>query len=233
MRKIALVLVVLLAVAGICVMLWPVFTGHRLQADTDAAVQEFLTERDKPEQQYPELLAALQEYNRQLYAEKQSRLIDLEACETPAADLTTYGIEDEIIGVLEIPTMELTMPVYLGASDEHLAAGAAVLGNTSAPIGGDNTNCVIAGHRGWRGADYFRHIDRLQAGDTVTLTNLWETLTYTVADIQIIQPHEVEKIKIQPNRDLLTLLTCHPYASGGRERYVVYCEKLPTMSQSR
>ena len=225
MRKIALVLVVLLAVAGICVMLWPVFTGHRLQANTDAAVQEFLTERDKPEQQYPELLAALQEYNRQLYAEKQSRLIDLEACETPAADLTTYGIEDEIIGVLEIPTMELTMPVYLGASDEHLAAGAAVLGNTSAPIGGDNTNCVIAGHRGWRGADYFRHIDRLQAGDTVTLTNLWETLTYTVADIRIIQPHEVEKIKIQPNRDLLTLLTCHPYASGGRQRYVVRCER--------
>lgn len=129
--------------------------------------------------------------------------------------------------------MELTMPAYLGASDAHLAAGAAVLGNTSAPIGGDNTNCVIAGHRGWRGADYFRHIDRLTVGDTVKLTNLWETLTYTVADIQIIQPHEIEKIKIQQGRDLLTLLTCHPYASGGRERYVVYCEKLPTMSQSR
>ena len=232
MRKTSLVLVVLLAVAGICVMLWPAFTGHRLQADTDAAVQSFLEER-KPEQQYPELLAALQEYNRQLYAEQQSSLIDLEACETPAADLTAYGVADEIIGVLEIPAMELTMPVYLGASDAHLAAGAAVLGNTSAPIGGDNTNCVIAGHRVWRGADYFRHIDRLQMGDTVTLTNLWGTLTYTVADIQIIQPHEVEKIKIQPNRDLLTLLTCHPYASGGRQRYVVYCEKLPTMSQSR
>ena len=224
MRKTSLVLAALLAVVGVCVMLWPVFTRHKLQADTDAAVQSFLEER-KPEQQYPELLAALQEYNRQLYAEKQSRLIDLEACEEPAADLTAYGIEDEIIGVLEIPAMELTMPIYLGASDDHLAAGAAVLGNTSAPIGGDNSNCVIAGHRGWRGADYFRHIDRLQMGDTVTLTNLWETLTYTVADIRIIQPHEVEKIKIQPNRDLLTLITCHPYASGGRQRFVVYCER--------
>ena len=236
MRKTSLVLAVLLAVAGFCVMLWPVFTGHRLQADTDAAVQECLADRDEPEQQYPELLAALQEYNRQLYAEKQCNLIDLEACEEPAANLTTYGIEDEIIGVLEIPAMELTMPVYLGASDTHLAAGAAVLGNTSAPIGGDNTNCVIAGHRGWRGADYFRHIDKLAVGDTVKLTNLWETLTYTVADIQIIQPHEVDKIKIQPNRDLLTLLTCHPYASGGRQRYVVYCEKTAhyeAISQSR
>ena len=225
MRKTALVLAVLLAVVGVCVMLWPVFTGHRLQADTNEAVQNFLAERNEPEQKCPELLAALQDYNQRIYVEKQSGLVDLEACEEPAADLTAYGIEDEIIGVLEIPTMELTMPVYLGASDAHLAAGAAVLGNTSAPIGGDNTNCVIAGHRGWRGADYFRHIDRLHVGDTVKLTNLWETLTYTVADIQIIQPHEVEKIRIQQGRDLLTLLTCHPYASGGRQRYVVYCER--------
>lgn len=225
MRKTYLLLAALLAVAGSCVMLWPVFTGNRLQNSAATAVQEFFAERNEPEQQYPELLADLQAYNQRIYAEKQSGLVDLEACEVPAADLTTYGNEDEIIGVLEIPAMELTMPVYLGASDAHLAAGAAVLGNTSAPIGGDNTNCVIAGHRGWRGADYFRYIDRLQAGDTVKLTNLWETLTYTVTDIQIIQPHEVEKIKIQPNRDLLTLLTCHPYASGGRQRFVVYCER--------
>ena len=224
MRKIPFVLAALLAVAGVCVMLWPVFTGHKLQANTDEAVQGFLEER-KPEQQYPELLTDLQAYNQRIYVERQSGLVDLKACEAPAADLTTYGIDDEIIGVLEIPDMELTMPVYLGASDAHLAAGAAVLGNTSAPIGGNSTNCVIAGHRGWKGADYFRHIDRLAVGDTVTLTNLWETLTYTVADIQIIQPHEVDKIKIQQGRDLLTLLTCHPYASGGRQRYVVYCER--------
>ena len=194
MCKTPFVLAALLAVAGICVMLWPTFTGSRLESHAEEAAQTFLEER-KPEQQYPELLTDLQAYNQRIYVEKQSGLVDLEACEAPAADLTAYGIEDEIIGVLEIPIMELTMPVYLGASDAHLAAGAAVLGNTSAPIGGDNSNCVIAGHRGWRGADYFRHIDRLQVGDTITLTNLWETLTYTVADIQIIQPHEVDMIK--------------------------------------
>ena len=225
MRKTSLLLAAVLAVAGFFVLLWPVFTGYRLQANTDEAAQSFLEER-KPEQNYPKLLAALQDYNRQLYAEKQRDLTSLEACEEPAVDLAAYSIEDEIIGVLEIPAMELTMPVYLGASGEHLALGTAVLGSTSAPIGGDNTNCVIAGHRGWKGADYFRHIDRLQVGDAVQLTNLWETLTYTVTDIQIIQPHEVEKIKIQPNRDLLTVLTCHPYASGGKQRYVAVCERL-------
>ena len=225
MRKTALVLAALLAVAGICVMLWPVFTGHRLQSSATTAVQEFLADRDEPEQQYLELLADLQAYNQRIYAEKQRNLTNLEACEVPAADLTAYGIEDEIIGVLEMPTMELTMPVYLGASDGHLAAGATVLGNTSAPIGGVNTNCVIAGHRGWHGADYFRHIDRLQAGDMVTITNLWETLTYAVVDMKIIQPDQVDKIKIQPGRNLLTLITCHPYASGGRQRLAVYCER--------
>lgn len=225
MHKTSLVLAALLAVAGICVMLWPVFTGNRLQSSAATAVQEFLADRDDPEQQYPELLAALQEYNCRLYTEKQCNLTDLEACETPAADLTAYGVEDEIIGMLEIPAMELTMPVYLGASDAHLAAGAAVLGNTSAPIGGDDTNCVIAGHRGWKGADYFRHIDRLAVGDEVRITNLWETLIYAVTDIEIIQPHEIEKIKILQDRDLLTLVTCHPYASGGRQRYLVYCER--------
>lgn len=224
MRKKAFLLAALLVVVGLCVLLWPVFTGYRLQADADEAAQAFLEER-KPEQSYPELLATLQDYNQRIYAEKQSDLTSLEACEEPAVDLAAYDVGDEIIGVLEIPTMELTMPVYLGASDEHLALGAAVLGSTSAPIGGDNTNCVIAGHRGWRGADYFRHIDRLQVGDTVKLTNLWGTLTYTVTDIQIIQPYEANKIKIQQGRDLLTLLTCHPYASGGKQRYVVVCEK--------
>lgn len=226
MRKMSFMLAALLAVAGICIILWPVFTGHRLQSSAAAAVQEFLAERNEPEQQYPELLADLQAYNQRIYAERQSSLVDLEACEESAIDLTFYGIDDEIIGVLEIPVMELTMPVYLGASNAHLAAGAAVLGNTSAPIGGDNTNSVIAGHRGWKGADYFQHIDRLAVGDEVRITNLWEALTYTVADIQIIQPHEVEKIKIQQGRDLLTLVTCHPYASGGKQRYVVYCERV-------
>lgn len=222
MGKKAALLAVALAVAGLCILLWPVVSGHRLQGDMSAAAQGFLEEA---RQSYPELLADLQGYNQRIYTERQAGLADAAACEEPAVLLRDYGVEDEIIGVLEIPTLELVMPVYLGASDSHLAAGVAVLGNTSAPIGGVNTNCVIAGHRGWHGSDYFRHIDRLQAGDMVTITNLWETLTYAVVDMKIIQPDQVDKIKIQPGRDLLTLITCHPYASGGRQRLVVYCER--------
>ena len=206
-------------------MLWPVFTGHRLQNNAATAVQEFLADRDEPEQQYPELLAALQKYNRQLYAEKQCNLTDLEACETPAADLTAYGIEDEIIGVLEIPAMELTMPVYPWRSLHSLRGCCGGAGNTACAIGRLKHNLRHGRYFSLKGADYFRHIDKLTVGDEVVITTLWETLTYTVADIQIIQPHEIERIKIQQGRDLLTLLTCHPYASGGRQRFVVYCER--------
>jgi sortase A len=60
----------------------------------------------------------------------------------------------------------------------------------------------------------------------VTITNLWETLTYKVVEIKIIYPYEVEQILIQDGRELLTLLTCHPYASGGRQRYLVFCERV-------
>ena len=222
MGKKTVLLAAVLAVAGLLALLWPVASGHRLQADMSEAAQSFLGEARQP---YPELLSDLQAYNERIYAERQVGLTDAAACEEPAVLLRDYGAEDEIIGVLEIPALELVMPVFLGASNSHLDAGAAVLGNSSSPIGGINTNCVVAGHRGWHGADYFRHLDKLAVGDMITITNLWETLTYAVVDMQIIQPHEVEKIKIQPGRDLLTLITCHPYASGGRQRLVVYCER--------
>ena len=66
---------------------------------------------------------------------------------------------------------------------------------------------------------------RLQPGDEVILTNLWETLRYQVTGIEIIAPNDVEAIHIREGKDMLTLLTCHPYASGGRYRYLVLCER--------
>ena len=174
---------------------------------------------------YTELLAAIRAYNEQIYREGQAGLTDAWAYQKPSFELAEYGIDDGVIGVLSIPSIDLEMPIYLGATYEHMAAGAAHLSQTSLPIGGVNTNCVIAGHRGWKGAAYFLYLDRVQPGDTVTVTNLWETLTYTVREIRVIEPNDIADILIQPGRELLTLLTCHPYASGGRYRLVLYCER--------
>ena len=178
-----------------------------------------------PEEPQDAFYQAAKAYNESLLRDGQETMSSRADVEQFALSALDYGAAENIIGTIQIPRMEIELGLYLGANAENMAKGAAIFGMTSLPLGRESENVAIAGHRGWRGADYFRHIDHLQAGDTVTLTNLWETLTYTVADIQIIKPHEVEKIKIQPNRDLLTLLTCHPYASGGRQRFVVYCER--------
>ena len=132
-----------------------------------------------------------------------------------------------IMGYIRIPAIDVELPIYLGATYDNMAAGAVHLSQTSLPIGSMNTNCVIAAHRGWYGAPYFRYIDVLKIGDEVTITNLWETLTYKVSEVKIIDPDDVDEILIQPGRELLTLVTCHPYASGGLYRYIVYCERVP------
>ena len=98
-----------LAVAGLCILLWPVVSGHRLQADISAAAQGFLEEAKKL---YPELLADLQGYNQRIYTERQAGLADAAACEEPAVLLRDYGVEDEIIGVLEIPKMCIRDSAY-------------------------------------------------------------------------------------------------------------------------
>ena len=164
-------------------------------------------------------------YNRQIWAEKQEGLCDPWSYQQPSFTLGEYGLEDEVFGVISIPAIDLEMPLYLGATSSHLAKGAAHLSQTSLPIGGMNTNCVIAGHRGFNGAIYFRNVPKLKIGDEVIITNLWETMTYTVTETQIILPNEVDQILIQEGRDMITLLTCHPYASGGRQRYLVICER--------
>ena len=117
-----------------------------------------------------------------------------------------------MIAVLNIPVLDLSMPVYLGANEENMAAGAAHMSNTSLPVGGTNTNCVNAGHRGYSGADYFKHLDILKEGDSVQLVTLWSTLNYTVSEIQIIEPYEVEKILIQDP----TLICCAMNGCGTR-----------------
>ena len=188
-------------------------------ASVDPAAEE------QPVILYPELLEAMRAYNETIYAEGQSGLCDAWAYENPSFDLTEYGVEDGVIGVLTIPSIDLEMPIYLGATYEHMAKGATHLSQTSLPIGGENTNCVIAGHRGWQGAPYFLYLDKIVVGDEVTITNLWETLTYKVCEIRVIEPNDIDAVLIQPERDMLTLITCHPYASGGRYRLVIYCER--------
>lgn len=208
----------------------PFVPGKRIPGET--VPQESVAEEPALPTEHTQLWLDMQDYNQTISQEGQTGLSDPSAYEEASFRLANYGLESEVFGVLSIPRLELNMPIYLGATKQNMANGAAVMGQTSLPIGGSNTNCVLAGHRGWNGAAYFLYINQLEPGDIVTVTNLWETLTYQVVDTQIISPNDVDAIHIQPGRELLTLLTCHPPASGGKQRYLVFCERVYEMEVS-
>lgn len=172
---------------------------------------------------FERLLEACHAYNEKIYAEGQCNLDGRTMQEAPL-DLTEYGYAQEVFAVLSCPTVGLEVPVYLGASAAHLNQGAAVLGQTSLPVGGENTNCVIAGHRSWNAAIRFRAIEDLQPGDRVYLTNPWETLTYQVVAAETIRPSALEAVRIKDGRRLLTLFTC---TAPNTHRYLVLCEAVP------
>ena len=244
LRAFLIALMLLVFAAGLAFLLYPSLWGAAVDQKISLNAQGFLNRDEtaptipdvivtvdsptEPEEtrDYPELWADMVRYNEAIYTQGQTGLSCAYDYQKPSFRLTDYGLADEVFGVISIPAMELEMPIFLGATEQHMADGAAHLSQTSLPIGGTNTNCVIAGHRGYNGASYFRYIDKLKVGDLVSVTNLWERLTYRVCEIKIIDPHDVTEILIQPGRELLTLLTCHPYASGGRQRYVVYCGRV-------
>ena len=125
-------------------------------------------------------------------------------------------------GYIEIPKIRQTLPIFLGASLEHLAKGVAQLEETSLPIGGIGTNSVIAGHRGYsKGALLFKHLDQLAVGDRFYIHVYDMTLTYEVVGTEVILPTQTEKLMIDPMKDMVTLLTCTPYRVS-THRLLVY-----------
>lgn len=234
-KKVIFMLMMFVFQLGLSLLLFPVLSGFFLNRQAEQAAQSFLSQVDTeiqstapPEETMPyqQLWDEMCAYNETLYAEKQVSFDSPDDYEQPSFQLLDYGLEDEVFAVLTIQKINLKMPIYLGATDTHLAQGASHLSQTSLPIGGENTNCVIAGHRGWNGAEHFRYVPDLSKGDIVTIRNLWETLSYVVVETKIIAPNDVDAIHIQEGRELLTLLTCHPYASGGKQRYLVICERV-------
>lgn len=222
---------------GLTIFSIPYAQRIRVQQEMDSSIQAFEDQETTVSAQteilpteetraYAELWEEMCSYNEKIHDEQQALLSSRAALQKTDFQLRDYGRNDEVFAVLNIPKINLDMPVYLGATDQNLANGAAYLSQTSLPIGGENTNCVIAGHRGWNGAYYFRYVPDLRKGDVVTLQNLWETLSYQVVETKIIAPSDVDAIRIQEGRELLTLLTCHPYASGGKQRFLVICERV-------
>ena len=218
-RNLMNILGIILIGIGTFVFLSPVFSSYKQQKNADQEIEAFEKAKKVPKEKDPLYKEAIQ-YNQKIYTEGQKNLKDVWSYRTSPIELKD---SKRNFGYIKIKKMDVKLPLYLGATLENMRKGAAIMGETSLPLGTKNSNCVIAAHRGYEGIPYFREIERLKVGDRVIIKNPWEKLTYRVEEIKIIQPDDSDQIKIQKGKDMVTLLTCHPYRGHGRYRYVVYC----------
>ena len=251
--KLLLISCVLVILAGLGLLLYPVIktaafrkaeqkaiSGYEQyrasgSAETTGQADPGKAEEPDPQEQIPTeqgrpfltLWEACLAYNRQLITGQRNRYSEA-SIKLPAIDLAALGWEQEVFARLSIPAINMDVPLYLGASAKNLDRGGAILGQTSLPIGGADTNCVIAGHRTWHGAVQFVALEQLRVGDMVLLTNPWETLVYEVIETKVITPDTLDDIMIQPGRELLSIFTC---TRPNTRRFLVICERVRNLSQ--
>ena len=119
--------------------------------------------------------------------------------------------EDNVISWLEIPCLNLKLPVYRGTSEESLSSGIGHLEGTSLPVGGESTHCVLTGHSGMYNSRMLDDLRQMKIGDLFAVHTLNEELVYEVESVSVVLPEEVDSLAIVSGRDLCTLITCTPY----------------------
>lgn len=247
-RIVTLILAILLIVillCGLSAMMAPyqdyVETKQEIQQqiaifrDMVATYQENTSDQDDPDgdnsaslhspRYFTDLWDAFQEYNSYILETGQKDLVDAFSYENEVFDLAEFNIPEGCAGILSIPDINVEMPIYLGCNRSNLSKGFAQMSQTSMPTGGTGTNCVLAGHRGYYGLPYMRDVEQLETGDRIYLQNYWEILEYEITDIMYVDPYRTDVLKIQEDKDLLTIVTCHPYGVGSH-RIIVVCERI-------
>ncbi|WP_179393917.1 class C sortase [Lacticaseibacillus absianus] len=149
-------------------------------------------------------------------------------------------LNKDMLGTVTVPKLKLTVPLFQTLSEQTLEVGAAVVPGTSMPVGGANTHTVIAGHRGLVDRRLFSDLNRVQKGDVFVLKVFKKPLAYKVFRIQVVKPEDTSILKIEPGRDLATLLTCTPYMvnshrlliTGKRVPYTAKVAKSVAQAQS-
>lgn len=139
--------------------------------------------------------------------------------ETDEKERPDYGellctTENGIMGYVEIPAIQMRLPIYHGCTENELSKGAGHLPSSSLPVGGKSTHAVLAAHSGRADSKMFTDLDQVKEGDLVYLYVLNKTLTYEVDKITVTTPGDTDAIQIIDGEDLLTLLTCTPYGTN-------------------
>ena len=209
-NRITAILLVAVLLAGLSLLLYPLVSNYWNsihQSQAIAAYMDDVSELD--DSTYDALWEEVQGYNASLL-ENENRFFPDEEERQQYEQLLSIS-DDGIIGYIEIPNIDVTLPIYHGTSEEILQVAIGHIEGSSLPVGGLSTHCVISGHRGLPSSRLFTDIDQLSEGDIFTLLVLDEALTYEVDQIRIVEPDDISLLEIKEGEDLCTLVTCTPY----------------------
>lgn len=212
MRKhLSTIVLLFILLIGLSLLLYPTVSDywnsfHQTKAITTYA--ENVAALDNAS--YDAIWDAARQYNRNLLNRSNSfRLSEEQKAEYESLlDISGQGV----MGYIEIPKIDVSLPIYHGTEDPVLQVAVGHLEWTSLPVGGESTHCVLSGHRGLPSAKLFTNLDKLREGDTFLLRVLDEILTYEVDQILIVEPQDTAALEIVEGQDYCTLVTCTPYA---------------------
>lgn len=231
----SVVLVAVLIMAGSCVLLYPSTASWYSQVEQSRAINGYLSSVASlgPEGRSA-ALAAARAYNKTLTG---GAIRDPFSNE-PAGEITTAGREytrqlsasaDHIMARLQIPSIDVDLPIFHGTDDAVLRRGMGHLFGTALPVGGSGTQALLTGHSGIPESTLLTHLDRVEMDDEFTVEVYGETLTYRVNSIEVVLPTDTDSLRAVPGEDLISLITCTPLGIN-THRLVVRGERIAARS---
>ncbi len=215
-RKLAILGIVLIFIAGIGTMSYPLVSSIINNIDSRNNVEEYTkTTKEMSSEKTLEMLKQAEEYNHSL---TNNVIItdpfDKEAYEKIGANYEkTLNVDGNgLIGYIDIPKINVYLPIYHGTTEDILAKGAGHLQNTSLPIGGESTHSVISAHTAYPGETFFDYLTDMEEGDEFFVHVLDRVLKYEVDSIKVVLPEETDDLRVIKGEDHVTLLTCTPYS---------------------
>lgn len=209
-KHISTIILILVFFVGLSLLLYPTFSDYWNSLHQTQAIADYVeAAAEMDDDAYERIWKNAQEYNAALIKNGNTWRLSTKQRKEYEAQLDVGGTG--IMGYIEIPTINCTLPIYHGTDEGVLQVGVGHLEGTSLPVGGESTHSAISGHRGLPSAKLFTDLDQMKEGDKFFIRVLDETLAYEVDQIRIVKPTEVDQLEIVEGKDYCTLITCTPY----------------------
>lgn len=219
-----MIALVLILLAGIVITVYPIVSTRYAESVRSEIRTEYteILEENVDDGSVDILLQEAREYNRKLFT---GEILRTETADNGYFEMLKVDGTD-VMCYVSIPKINIDLPVFHGTGEDILNYGVGHMAQTSLPVGGENTHCVLSAHSGMASSPMFSDLEMLEIGDYVYITVLGETLTYQVyQEPYAVLPDAISTIKIQSGQDILTLVTCTPLGVN-THRLLVHCQRV-------